>query len=229
MCMVISARPCGNAAIKNTSQASRLIFGFDNLNSWDTLHPHTIALQVRVSPSPPSPPPRHPPAMKREREMPCPVCLHYHKWEEGETCTVCGHVPTAEQQAIPKESAFPTEVLADFLYLGSYDNAASNDLLKAVGIRHIVNTVRSRAPLSPLGYAHRSLTERSFFFSAAPYRGRRASSHGRTRQTDTVCHPRCRSPPLTAPCRRHAPSLIIPQGHGAGAVSHRERSGALRS
>ena len=82
--------------------------------------------------------------MKRAREVPCPVCHHWHKWEQGETCAVCGHVPTAEQQAMPKESAFPTEVLADFLYLGSYDNAARNELLKAVGIRHIVNTVRAR-------------------------------------------------------------------------------------
>uniref|UniRef100_A0A453RF17 Tyrosine-protein phosphatase domain-containing protein n=1 Tax=Aegilops tauschii subsp. strangulata TaxID=200361 RepID=A0A453RF17_AEGTS len=39
------------------------------------------------------------------------------------------------------ESAFPSEILKDFLFLGSYDNASRSELLKTIGISHILNTV----------------------------------------------------------------------------------------
>jgi dual specificity MAP kinase phosphatase len=77
---------------------------------------------------------------KRERENPCFICSHYHNYEAGEPCGVCGHGPacaTARPAAPP--SAFPTEVLPSFLYLGSYDHASRAELLKAMGIRRILN------------------------------------------------------------------------------------------
>uniref|UniRef100_A0A0E0A8P0 Tyrosine-protein phosphatase domain-containing protein n=1 Tax=Oryza glumipatula TaxID=40148 RepID=A0A0E0A8P0_9ORYZ len=92
---------------------------------------------------------------KRERENPCGICGHYHKYELGEVCGVCGHRPPAAaasagaqaaagaaQAAAPRQdSAFPSEILKDFLFLGSYDNASRSELLKTIGISHILNTV----------------------------------------------------------------------------------------
>ncbi|XP_027062395.1 protein-tyrosine-phosphatase IBR5-like [Coffea arabica] len=80
---------------------------------------------------------------KRERENPCAVCGHYHKYEEGEVCGVCGHrMPAvAEKSSSFQVSAFPSEILPEFLYLGSYDNASRAELLKTQGISRILNTV----------------------------------------------------------------------------------------
>ncbi|CAN8270604.1 unnamed protein product [Cochlearia groenlandica] len=88
---------------------------------------------------------------KRERENPCSICGHYHKYEEGEVCGICGHrmpdssdlVSAAAAQV--HVSAFPTEILPEFLYLGSYDNASRSELLKTQGISRVLNTV----PLCP--------------------------------------------------------------------------------
>ncbi|KAF7090726.1 hypothetical protein CFC21_093432 [Triticum aestivum] len=80
---------------------------------------------------------------KRERENPCGVCGHYHKCEEGEICGVCGHRPAAADAVAPArvDSAFPSEVLKGFLFLGSYDNASRSEVLKTLNITHILNTV----------------------------------------------------------------------------------------
>nr|DAD23525.1 TPA_asm: hypothetical protein HUJ06_024988 [Nelumbo nucifera] len=79
---------------------------------------------------------------KRERENPCGVCGHYHKYEEGEVCGVCGHrIPASSEKLGIQTSAFPSEVLPEFLYLGSYDNASRAELLKTQGISRILNTV----------------------------------------------------------------------------------------
>uniref|UniRef100_A0ACD5YKR2 Uncharacterized protein n=1 Tax=Avena sativa TaxID=4498 RepID=A0ACD5YKR2_AVESA len=80
---------------------------------------------------------------KRERENPCGVCGHYHKCEEGEICGVCGHRPAAADAVAPArlDSAFPSEVLPGFLFLGSYDNASRSEVLKTLNITHILNTV----------------------------------------------------------------------------------------
>lgn len=77
---------------------------------------------------------------KRERENPCLICGHYHKYEEGEVCGICGHrmADTSERSSI-QVGAFPSEILPDFLYLGSYDNASRSELLKAQGISRILN------------------------------------------------------------------------------------------
>ena len=79
---------------------------------------------------------------KRERENPCGICGHYHKYEEGEVCGVCGHrwKPSDGEGAPARhESAFPTEVLKDFLFLGSYDNASRSEVLRTLSITHILN------------------------------------------------------------------------------------------
>ncbi|CAI0432181.1 unnamed protein product [Linum tenue] len=80
---------------------------------------------------------------KRERENPCGVCGHYHKYEEGEVCGICGHRMPDSSADKPSVhiSAFPSEILPDFLYLGSYDNASRSELLKTQGISRILNTV----------------------------------------------------------------------------------------
>ncbi|KAG2611088.1 hypothetical protein PVAP13_4KG116300 [Panicum virgatum] len=81
---------------------------------------------------------------KRERENPCGICGHYHKYEEGEVCGVCGHRPPAAPAAAGArqlDSAFPSEILKEFLFLGSYDNASRSELLKTIGVSHILNTV----------------------------------------------------------------------------------------
>ncbi|XP_059276942.1 protein-tyrosine-phosphatase IBR5-like isoform X5 [Lycium ferocissimum] len=80
---------------------------------------------------------------KRERENPCGVCGHYHKYEEGEVCGICGHrMPdVTEKGSSIQVSAFPSEILPEFLFLGSYDNASRAELLKTLGISRILNTV----------------------------------------------------------------------------------------
>jgi hypothetical protein len=69
-----------------------------------------------------------------------PSCVDM-QYEGGEPCSICGHV------MIPAggrghESCMPTTILNGFLYLGSYDTASRQELLKAMGITHILN-VRS--------------------------------------------------------------------------------------
>lgn len=78
---------------------------------------------------------------KRERENPCGVCGHYHKYEEGEVCGICGHrMPdVSEKGSSVHVSAFPSEILPEFLFLGSYDNASRAELLKTIGISRILN------------------------------------------------------------------------------------------
>ncbi|RRT63211.1 hypothetical protein B296_00019301 [Ensete ventricosum] len=87
---------------------------------------------------------------KRERENPCDVCGHYHKYEEGEVCGVCGHrVAASLVRPIQQSSAFPSEIVKDFLYLGSYDNASRREILKTLGITHVLNV--SLPPLACFG------------------------------------------------------------------------------
>ncbi|KAK4796044.1 hypothetical protein SAY86_028370 [Trapa natans] len=79
---------------------------------------------------------------KRERENPCGVCGHYHKYEEGEVCGICGHrMLAASDKPSVYFSAFPSEIVPQFLYLGSYDNASRSELLKTHGISRVLNTV----------------------------------------------------------------------------------------
>ncbi|WIA33045.1 hypothetical protein OEZ86_006202 [Tetradesmus obliquus] len=77
---------------------------------------------------------------KRDREEACSTCGHYHDYEGGEPCSICGHVMIAEG-GTGHESCMPTTILPGFLYLGSYDTASRQELLKAIGVTHILNTV----------------------------------------------------------------------------------------
>ncbi len=61
------------------------------------------------------------------------------QYEGGEPCSVCGHTLARTDDSANRNSAFPTEILPGFLYLGSYDNASRSELLKTVGITHILN------------------------------------------------------------------------------------------
>ncbi|KAL4447664.1 hypothetical protein ABPG75_004883 [Micractinium tetrahymenae] len=86
---------------------------------------------------------------KREREEPCDVCGHYHDYLGGEPCSVCGHRletgPAASAAAPPPKppSAFPSEIVPGFLFLGSYDHASRQEILKTLGVGYILNTVPS--------------------------------------------------------------------------------------
>lgn len=101
---------------------------------------------------------------KRERENPCFVCGHYHKYEDGEACGVCGHrLQDAGERsplgAAQTHSAFSTEILPSFLYLGSYDNASRAELLKAQGITRILNTVPTCQNLYKNSFTYKTIKE----------------------------------------------------------------------
>ncbi|BBM98786.1 protein MpIBR5 [Marchantia polymorpha subsp. ruderalis] len=96
---------------------------------------------------------------KRERENPCYVCGHYHKYEDGEVCGICGHRQQEATEKGPQQSAFSTEILPAFLYLGSYDNASRAELLKAQGITRILNTVPACQNLYKNSFSYYSLKE----------------------------------------------------------------------
>jgi dual specificity MAP kinase phosphatase len=52
-------------------------------------------------------------------------------------------MPVVAEKTSLQVSAFSSEVLPEFLYLGSYDNASRSELLKTQGISRILNTVPS--------------------------------------------------------------------------------------
>ncbi|KAL1225673.1 Protein-tyrosine-phosphatase IBR5 [Cardamine amara subsp. amara] len=79
---------------------------------------------------------------RREREEPCDICGHYH--EEGEVCNICGHHVTTSGIANPiRVTSLPSEILPDFLYLSGINEAFLFEILKTLGISHILNTVPS--------------------------------------------------------------------------------------
>lgn len=84
---------------------------------------------------------------KRGRENPCAVCSHYHKYEEGEACGICGHrLALAAEKTVSQPAVFPSEILPNFLYLGTYDNASHITILKLEGISHILNVNNNYTP-----------------------------------------------------------------------------------
>jgi hypothetical protein len=66
--------------------------------------------------------------------LPC-TCLQY---EGGEPCSICGHV-MLPPGTCPHESCMPATIISGTLYLGNYDTASRQDLLKAMGITHVLN------------------------------------------------------------------------------------------
>ncbi|KAL9244304.1 hypothetical protein vseg_018092 [Gypsophila vaccaria] len=108
---------------------------------------------------------------KRERENACIICGHYHRYEEGEICGICGHkLPLISDNPI-KFVAFPCEILPDFLFLGSFDHASNSQALHAQGISHILNTVPSCHNLYRNSFSYYSLPydKDSFFDDAIQY------------------------------------------------------------
>ncbi|KAI3429443.1 hypothetical protein D9Q98_005537 [Chlorella vulgaris] len=102
---------------------------------------------------------------KREREEPCDVCGHYHDYLAGEPCSICGHrldVPggmaAAAPPAVKPPSAFPSEVVPGFLYLGSYDHASRHEILKTFGVTHILNTVPTCQALYKNSFTYHTVT-----------------------------------------------------------------------
>ncbi len=59
--------------------------------------------------------------------------------EGGEPCSICGHVIAASEQPGRQQSVMPTTLQPGFLYLGSYDTASRQELLKAMDISYILN------------------------------------------------------------------------------------------
>ncbi|CAM8943279.1 unnamed protein product [Rhodiola kirilowii] len=96
---------------------------------------------------------------KRERENPCGICGHYHKFEEGEVCGICGHRAVVAEKPTVHLSAFPSEILPELLYLGSYDNASRSELLKTQGISRILNTVPACQNLYKNSFLYHCLQE----------------------------------------------------------------------
>lgn len=86
---------------------------------------------------------------------------HISQYENGEPCNICGHTLARAQPAPAVNSAFPSEILPGFLYLGSYDNASRSELLKAQAITHILNVRMQDALL------HVAVCCQSFFCSNA--------------------------------------------------------------
>ncbi|GAX75415.1 hypothetical protein CEUSTIGMA_g2859.t1 [Chlamydomonas eustigma] len=79
---------------------------------------------------------------KRYREEPCYICGHYHDLDAGEPCNICGHVLTHDEK-ICVDSVLPTTIIPGVLYLGTYDTASRSEMLKALAITHILNTVHT--------------------------------------------------------------------------------------
>ncbi|PNW85577.1 hypothetical protein CHLRE_03g193350v5 [Chlamydomonas reinhardtii] len=95
---------------------------------------------------------------KRDREEPCFICNHYHDVENGEPCTVCGHVMSQAERKQLEPSVLPTAVIPGSLYLGSYDTASRSELLRAMGITHILNTWPSNAELFKNSFKYHTVT-----------------------------------------------------------------------
>jgi len=73
------------------------------------------------------------------------VCRALHACllsQEETPCSICGHVivPASKGQ---HESCMPATIVPGYLYLGSYDTASRQDLLKAMGITHVLNVSAS--------------------------------------------------------------------------------------
>lgn len=81
--------------------------------------------------------------------VPCSILTLYAlsvlQYENGEPCTVCGHVMTTTERR-QQESVLPTAIIPGSLYLGSYDTASRSEILKAMGITHILNVSGKKLP-----------------------------------------------------------------------------------
>lgn len=71
------------------------------------------------------------------------------QYEGGEPCSICGHVmlPAGGKA---HDSCMPTTIISGFLYLGSYDTASRQELLRSLNISHILNVSCSAEATSVL-------------------------------------------------------------------------------
>ena len=65
------------------------------------------------------------------------------QYEGGEPCSICGHTLSPAVAAPPRAAARPGAMPGGRVFFGSYANAARCDLLKGMGVTHVVN-VRAR-------------------------------------------------------------------------------------
>jgi len=93
---------------------------------------------------------------KRHREEECDICGHFHDYLGGEKCGICGHVLAPNHGATA--STRPTEILPGFLYVGSYDHASRLEMLKAMDISHVLNTVPTCQELYKNTLTYRTIT-----------------------------------------------------------------------
>lgn len=82
-----------------------------------------------------------------------PCRHHVLQYHGGEPCAICGHrleVAPVQAGAAPAApppkppSAFPSEIVPGFLFLGSYDHASRHEILKTLGIGFILNVSARR-------------------------------------------------------------------------------------
>ncbi|GMH32504.1 hypothetical protein BSKO_00338 [Bryopsis sp. KO-2023] len=97
---------------------------------------------------------------KRNREEACSICNHYHDYEGGEPCSVCGHVkgPPGAPAEVVVQAQEPTLILNEFLYLGGYDAASRCELLKFFGVSHILNCVPKLEVLYRTSFTYHTVT-----------------------------------------------------------------------
>ena len=83
-------------------------------------------------------------AVRAERK---PLTRNALQYEGGEPCSICGHVmlPAGGKT---HDSCMPTTIISGFLYLGSYDTASRQELLRSLNISHILNVSHSAAAAS---------------------------------------------------------------------------------
>ncbi|GLC38618.1 hypothetical protein PLESTB_000453000 [Pleodorina starrii] len=96
--------------------------------------------------------------VKRDREEPCFICNHYHDHENGVPCQICGHVMTQAERRQLDHSVLPTAIIPGSLYLGSYDTASRSELLRAMGITHILNTWPSNPALFKNSFTYHTVS-----------------------------------------------------------------------
>jgi len=58
-------------------------------------------------------------------DNPSAICEHYHKFEEGEVCTICKHRLQGDKEKFAHApNALPTKSLVNFLYVDNNNSAS---------------------------------------------------------------------------------------------------------
>jgi len=83
------------------------------------------------------------------------VAFNSNPSQTTNNCWWCGGRPHRHQPPQPcaekAPSAFPSEILPDFLYLGTYDHSSRAEVLRAIGIKDCLNVSHQKhKPLAAL-------------------------------------------------------------------------------